>query len=102
MPFNRIIRTSIKTLVYQVKPDFLISPLLYFYILCIVSIKQLYTYHNFSKGGVFMSINFNKFVPRPGLVNKQGHLPDPSELVCIEVPKIFDQCLMTQIQQIVN
>ena len=41
-----------------------------------------------------MSINFNKFAPRPGLVNKQGQLPDPSELVCIEVPKIFDQCLI--------
>ena len=41
-----------------------------------------------------MSINFKKFSPRPGLVNKQGHLPDPSELVCIEVPKIFDQCLI--------
>jgi hypothetical protein len=41
-----------------------------------------------------MSLNFSKFVPRPGLVNKQGHLPDPSELVCIEVPKIFDQCLI--------
>jgi hypothetical protein len=41
-----------------------------------------------------MSINFNKFVPRPGLVNKQGCLPDPSELVCIEVPKMFDQCLI--------
>ncbi|WP_243103820.1 hypothetical protein [Clostridium sp. JN-1] len=41
-----------------------------------------------------MSINFEKFVPRPGLVNKQGRLPDPSELVCIEVPKVFDQCLI--------
>lgn len=41
-----------------------------------------------------MSITFKKFVPRPGLVNKQGRLPDPSELVCIEVPKIFDQCLI--------
>ena len=41
-----------------------------------------------------MSINFNKFVPRPGLVNKQGCLPDPSELVCVEVPKMFDQCLI--------
>lgn len=41
-----------------------------------------------------MSINLKKFVPRPGLVNKQGRLPDPSELVCIEVPKIFDQCLI--------
>lgn len=41
-----------------------------------------------------MSINFKKFVPRPGLVNKQGRLCDPDELVCIEVPKIFDQCLI--------
>ncbi|NFR87403.1 hypothetical protein [Clostridium sp. ZS2] len=41
-----------------------------------------------------MSINFKKFSPRPGLVNKQGRLPDPSELVCIEVPKVFDQCLI--------
>ncbi|RMD03268.1 hypothetical protein D9O40_03780 [Clostridium autoethanogenum] len=41
-----------------------------------------------------MSINFDKFALRPGLVNKQGQLPDPSELVCIEVPKIFDQCLI--------
>jgi hypothetical protein len=41
-----------------------------------------------------MAINFKKFVPRPGLVNKQGRLPDPSELVCIEVPKVFDQCLI--------
>lgn len=41
-----------------------------------------------------MSINFNKFTPRPGLVNKQGRLPDPYELVCIEVPKIFDQKLI--------
>ncbi|WP_346940674.1 hypothetical protein [uncultured Clostridium sp.] len=41
-----------------------------------------------------MSINFKKFIPRPGIVNKQGRLPDPSELVCIEVPKIFDQCLI--------
>ena len=41
-----------------------------------------------------MSVNFKKFVPRPGLVNKQGRLPDPSELVCVEVPKVFDQCLI--------
>ena len=41
-----------------------------------------------------MSINLKKFVPRPGLVNKQGRLPDPAELVCIEVPKVFDQCLI--------
>lgn len=41
-----------------------------------------------------MSINFKRFVPRPGLVNKQGRLPDPAELVCIEVPKVFDQCLI--------
>lgn len=41
-----------------------------------------------------MSINFNKFEPRPGIVNQQGRLPDPYELVCLEVPKIFDQCLI--------
>ena len=41
-----------------------------------------------------MAINFKKFVPRPGLVNQQGRLPDPSELVCVEVPKVFDQCLI--------
>lgn len=41
-----------------------------------------------------MSINLKKFSPRPGLVNKQGRLPDPSELVCVEVPKVFDQCLI--------
>lgn len=41
-----------------------------------------------------MSINFKIFEPRPGLVNKQGRLPDPSELVCVEIPKIFDQCLI--------
>ena len=41
-----------------------------------------------------MSKKKKKFVPRPGLVNKQGRLPDPAELVCIEVPKVFDQCLI--------
>ncbi|NLK96095.1 MAG: hypothetical protein GX275_13075 [Clostridiales bacterium] len=41
-----------------------------------------------------MTIKLKKFSPRPGLVNKQGRLPDPSELVCIEVPKIFDQSLI--------
>ncbi|NLK96091.1 MAG: hypothetical protein GX275_13055 [Clostridiales bacterium] len=41
-----------------------------------------------------MSINLKKFSPRPGLVNKQGRLPDPSELVCVEIPKVFDQCLI--------
>jgi hypothetical protein len=41
-----------------------------------------------------MSITCDEFVPRPGIVNKQGYLPDPSELVCIEVPKVFDQCLI--------
>ena len=41
-----------------------------------------------------MSINLKKFVPRPGLVNKQGRLPDPAELVCVEIPKVFDQCLI--------
>lgn len=41
-----------------------------------------------------MAINLKTFVPRPGIVNKQGCLPDPCELVCIEVPKVFDQCLI--------
>lgn len=41
-----------------------------------------------------MPISYDKFVLRPGLVNKQGQLPDPSELICIEAPKVFDQCLI--------
>ncbi len=41
-----------------------------------------------------MAITSDNFSPRPGLVNKQGYLPDPVELVCIEVPKVFDQCLI--------
>ncbi|MFT5874880.1 MAG: hypothetical protein ACI8WT_003859 [Clostridium sp.] len=41
-----------------------------------------------------MSITRDKFIPRPGIVNIQGHLPDPSELVCVELPKVFDQCLI--------
>lgn len=41
-----------------------------------------------------MTVNLKQFSPRPGLVNKQGRLPDPSELVCVEIPKIFDQCLI--------
>lgn len=41
-----------------------------------------------------MSITRDEFIPRPGIVNKQGCLPDPSELVCVEVPKVFDQCLI--------
>ncbi|MGH4051296.1 MAG: hypothetical protein ACREVX_08075 [Clostridium sp.] len=41
-----------------------------------------------------MSITHDEFIPRPGTVNKQGHLPDPSELVCVELPKVFDQCLI--------
>ncbi|MBU3203859.1 hypothetical protein [Clostridium algidicarnis] len=41
-----------------------------------------------------MSITRDEFIPRPGVVNKQGYLPDPEELVCIEVPKVFDQCLI--------
>ena len=41
-----------------------------------------------------MSINIKKFSPKPGIVNQQGRLPDPSELVCVEVPKVFDQCLI--------
>ena len=41
-----------------------------------------------------MSITRNEFIARPGVVNKQGHLPDPAELVCVELPKVFDQCLI--------
>lgn len=41
-----------------------------------------------------MSSTRDEFIPRPGIVNKQGHLPDPSELVCVELPKVFDQCLI--------
>lgn len=41
-----------------------------------------------------MAITRKGFIPRPGFVNKQGCLPDPTELVCIEVPKVFDQCLI--------
>ncbi|MBX4266231.1 hypothetical protein [Clostridium estertheticum] len=41
-----------------------------------------------------MAITHDDFIPRPGIVNKQGYLPDPSELVCIEIPKVFDQCLI--------
>lgn len=41
-----------------------------------------------------MSISIKNPKLRPGIVNVQGRLPDPSELVCIEVPKIFDQCLI--------
>ena len=41
-----------------------------------------------------MAITRDEFIPRPGIVNKQGRLPDPSELVCVEVPKVFDQCLI--------
>lgn len=41
-----------------------------------------------------MSITSDDFVPRPGIVNKKGCLPDPLELECIEVPKVFDQCLI--------
>ncbi|MBX4268874.1 hypothetical protein [Clostridium estertheticum] len=41
-----------------------------------------------------MSITHNDFIARPGVVNKQGHLPDPAELVCVEIPKVFDQCLI--------
>ena len=36
-----------------------------------------------------MSITRDEFVPRPGIVNKQGYLPDPTELVCIEIPKVL-------------
>ncbi|WP_138206211.1 hypothetical protein [Haloimpatiens lingqiaonensis] len=41
-----------------------------------------------------MAINPKDFIPRPGFVNRQGCLPDPDELCCIQVPKIFDQCLI--------
>jgi len=41
-----------------------------------------------------MAITRYEFIPRPGIVNKKGHLPDPSELVCVELPKVFDQCLI--------
>jgi len=41
-----------------------------------------------------MAITRDEFIARPGIINKQGHLPDPSELVCVEVPKVFDQCLI--------
>ena len=41
-----------------------------------------------------MAITREEFIPRPGVVNKQGHLPDPAELVCVEIPKVFDQCLI--------
>lgn len=41
-----------------------------------------------------MAITSDNFTPRPGLINKQGCLPDPIELVCVEVPKVFDQCLI--------
>lgn len=35
-----------------------------------------------------------QFLPKPGLINKEGFLPDPLELVSIEVPKVFDECLI--------
>ena len=41
-----------------------------------------------------MAITHDEFIPRPGVVNRQGHLPDPAELVCVEIPKVFDQCLI--------
>ncbi|CAM2905483.1 hypothetical protein HAHI6034_07355 [Hathewaya histolytica] len=41
-----------------------------------------------------MGISNKDFIPRPGFVNKEGCLPDPEELVCIEVPKVFGQCLI--------
>ena len=41
-----------------------------------------------------MAITSNNFTPRAGLVNKEGCLPDPMELVCVGVPKVFDQCLI--------
>jgi hypothetical protein len=44
-----------------------------------------------------MPIHPNHFIPRPGLVNQQGRLPDPSELVCIDIPKVFDNRLIKHI-----
>lgn len=41
-----------------------------------------------------MAITRDEFIARPGTINKQGRLPDPSELVCVEIPKVFDQCLI--------
>jgi hypothetical protein len=41
-----------------------------------------------------MSITRDEFVPKPGIVNIQGRLPDPTELVCVELPKVFGQCLI--------
>ena len=41
-----------------------------------------------------MAITRDEFIARPGIINKQGRLPDPSELVCVEIPKVFDQCLI--------
>lgn len=41
-----------------------------------------------------MAITRDEFIARPGIVNKQGQLPDPCELVCVEIPKVFDQCLI--------
>lgn len=35
-----------------------------------------------------------QFSPKPGLINKEGFLPDPLELVSVEVPKVFDECLI--------
>ncbi|HCL4439454.1 TPA: hypothetical protein N2D87_003295 [Clostridium botulinum] len=43
-----------------------------------------------------MAINSKDFIPRPGFVNKQGCLPDPVEITCIQVPKVFDQCLIKE------
>ncbi|WP_373899025.1 hypothetical protein ACER0A_003685 [Haloimpatiens sp. FM7315] len=41
-----------------------------------------------------MAINSKDFIPRPGFINKQGYIPDPIELCCVQIPKIFDQCLI--------
>ncbi|HEY8891784.1 MAG TPA: hypothetical protein VIM70_16215 [Clostridium sp.] len=41
-----------------------------------------------------MAITREEFIPRPGIVNKEGQLPDPDELVCVEIPKVFDECLI--------
>lgn len=42
------------------------------------------------KGGKCMA----NFSLRPGLITKESCLPEPLELVCVEVPKVFDQCLI--------
>ncbi|EKO1914451.1 TPA: exosporium protein CsxA [Clostridium botulinum] len=50
----------------------------------------------YEKEDIYMAINSKDFIPRPGFVNKQGCLPDPVEITCIQVPKVFDQCLIKE------